>query len=157
LRDTSDIGVRTRAADTAVAGDRGGSRKRTRADSVGAVGIVKRSARRKARTYTERMFLGEEIGSLGADDARGAFEQPLAQTPVTVERGLSEQVVEEVEGYPYFVQLWGAELWDAADAAEVDHFTHKLLGATREHIFRRLDPALAKARRSGCFRLESAR
>lgn len=93
----------------------------------------------KARSYTERMFRGEKIDSLGPDDAREAFVQPLAQTPVMVEPGLVEQIVQEVEGYPYFVQLWGAELWDAADAAEVDRFTEQLLRETRTHIFRRLD------------------
>lgn len=29
-------------------------------------------------------------------------------------------MVEEVEGYPYFIQLWGSELWDAADLAGVE-------------------------------------
>lgn len=93
----------------------------------------------KARSYTERMFRGENIDSLGPDDAREAFIRPLADTPVTVEPGLAERIVEEVEGYPYFVQLWGAELWDAADAAGVDRFTAKLLEAARADIFRRLD------------------
>jgi DNA-binding transcriptional ArsR family regulator len=47
--------------------------------------------------------------------------------------------VEEVEGYPYFLQLWGAELWDAADAAEVTSFSERLLAETRPEIYRRLD------------------
>ena len=85
------------------------------------------------------MFRGEEIDSLGPDDAREAFVRPLADTPVTVEPGLAEQIVQEVEGYPYFLQLWGAELWDAADAAEVDRFTVALLRETRADMFRRLD------------------
>lgn len=93
----------------------------------------------KARSYTERMFRGEEIDSLGDEDAREAFVRPLTDTLVTVEPGLAEQIVEEVEGYPYFVQLWGAELWDAADVAEVSCFTRKLLGEVRADIFRRLD------------------
>lgn len=93
----------------------------------------------KARSYTERMFRGENIDSLGPDDAHEAFIRPLAETPITVEPGLAEQIVEEVEGYPYFVQLWGAELWDAAGVAEVDRFSAKLLDETRSDIFRRLD------------------
>jgi DNA-binding transcriptional ArsR family regulator len=93
----------------------------------------------RARSYSERMFRGEEIGSLGPDDAREALVRPLATTPVDVERGLADRIVGEVEGYPYFLQLWGAELWDAADIVGVGQFTAPLLNETRPEIFRRLD------------------
>jgi hypothetical protein len=95
----------------------------------------------KARSYTERMFRGEEIGSLGNEDAREAFEQPLSETGglVSAEVDLVSQVVEEVEGYPYFIQLWGAELWDTAEIADVDCLTTELLGVARQDIYRRLD------------------
>jgi len=93
----------------------------------------------RARSYTERMFRGEEIGSLGFEDATDALVRPLAETPVTIEADLVTNIVAEVEGYPYFLQLWGAELWDAADSVGLDRFTLKLLYATRSEIFRRLD------------------
>jgi DNA-binding transcriptional ArsR family regulator len=95
----------------------------------------------KARSYTERMFRGEEIGSLGDEDAREAFEQPLSETGglVSAESKLVSRVVEEVEGYPYFIQLWGAELWEAAEIAGVDCLTTKLLAVARQDIYRRLD------------------
>ncbi len=93
----------------------------------------------RARSYTERMFRGEEIGSLGPDDAKDALIRPLSGSGVVPEPGLVARVVEEVEGYPYFLQLWGAELWDAADAAEVDRFSEQLLAAARPEIYRRLD------------------
>jgi DNA-binding transcriptional ArsR family regulator len=93
----------------------------------------------RARSYTERMFRGEVIGSLGPDDALEALMRPLEETPVGVEHGLAERIVDEVEGYPYFLQLWGAELWDTADAIEVDRLTGALLDETRPEIFRRLD------------------
>jgi hypothetical protein len=93
----------------------------------------------RARSYTERMFRGEEIGSLGSNDARDALVRPLVDSPVILDSGLAERVVEEVEGYPYFLQLWGAELWDAADAAGVERFSRRLLDAARPEIYRRLD------------------
>ena len=95
----------------------------------------------KARSYTERMFRGEEIGSLGEEDARDAFEQPLAESgaEVSTEPDLIRKVIDEVEGYPYFIQLWGAELWDTAEIAEVNHLTSDLLDAARPEIYRRLD------------------
>jgi hypothetical protein len=94
----------------------------------------------RARSYTERMFRGEEIGSLELADARAAFEQPLAETgDVSAETALVSDVINEVEGYPYFIQLWGAELWDAASEAGVDTLTPPLLDAARRDIYRRLD------------------
>jgi hypothetical protein len=95
----------------------------------------------KARSYTERMFRGEEIGSLNQDDAREAFAQPLAEAggDLEAEELLVDRVIDEVEGYPYFIQLWGAELWDAAEIGGVDHLTTRLLETVRPDIYRRLD------------------
>jgi DNA-binding transcriptional ArsR family regulator len=99
----------------------------------------------KARSYTERMFRGEYIDSLEEDDAKDAFEQPLAlartdpDVEVTAEPALVSMVIDEVEGYPYFIQLWGAELWDAAEIAGVSHLTRDLLDVARPDILRRLD------------------
>lgn len=95
----------------------------------------------KARSYTERMFRGEEIGSLSREDARDAFAQPLAESDsgIQADPGLIDRVVDEVEGYPYFIQLWGAELWDAAELGEVDRLTTGLLDTVRPDIYRRLD------------------
>jgi DNA-binding transcriptional ArsR family regulator len=93
----------------------------------------------RARSYTERMFRGEEIGSLGREDAKAALIQPMVDSPVVIEPGLAERIVEEVEGYPYFLQLWGAELWDAAEIAGVDRFSEPLLREALSEIYRRLD------------------
>ncbi|WP_434616267.1 hypothetical protein [Arthrobacter sp. A5] len=47
--------------------------------------------------------------------------------------------MDDVEGYPYFVQLWGAELWEEAEDITTDSMTASLLVGLRETIFRRLD------------------
>ena len=95
----------------------------------------------RARSYTERMFRGEEIGMLEVEEARSAFVEPLSETEITVDASdtLVETVIEEVEGYPYFIQLWGAELWDAAETAGTDLLTTALLDVARPDIYRRLD------------------
>lgn len=93
----------------------------------------------RARTYTERMFRGEEIGRLDATEAAKALSEPLRDTTLRAAPGLIDAVVAEVEGYPYFIQLWGAELWDAAVSAEVDQLEVALLRAAEHDIYRRLD------------------
>ncbi|MGI9023558.1 MAG: AAA family ATPase [Acidimicrobiales bacterium] len=92
-----------------------------------------------ARSYTERMFRGEEIGRLESTEATAAFTEPLRDTGMTADPDLVRRVVEEVEGYPYFIQLWGAELWDAAVIAGVDRLDVRLLEVTTPDIYRRLD------------------
>lgn len=93
----------------------------------------------KARTYTERMFRGEEISRLLGDEAVAALVRPLDDTGIVAEDALVDRVVEEVEGYPFFIQLWGAELWEAAHLASVHRFDTTLLDAVELDIYRRLD------------------
>lgn len=93
----------------------------------------------KARSYSERLFRGEEVDSLPQDEALEAFTRPLADTIRSTEEEVARTAVEEVEGYPYFIQLWGSELWDAADLAGTETFTIDLLEATRSDIYARLD------------------
>lgn len=93
----------------------------------------------KARSYSEQLFRGEEVDSLPQDEALEAFTRPLADTIRSTEEEVARTAVEEVEGYPYFIQLWGSELWDAADLAGTETFTIDLLEATRSDIYARLD------------------
>ena len=92
-----------------------------------------------ARTYSERMFRGEEVTSLRSDEARAAFLEPLRQTEIKADDALVDAVLTTVDGYPYFIQLWGAELWDAAAAGQVYNFDTDLLSLVEEDIYRRLD------------------
>lgn len=95
----------------------------------------------RARTYSERMFRGENIAELSGNPgpARDAFVLPLAGTGVHVEEALVARVLDEVEGYPFFIQLWGAELWEAAADADVSTFTVALLDSIEPDIYARLD------------------
>ena len=48
-------------------------------------------------------------------------------------------VIEAVDGYPYFLQLWGAELWDATVPGGGRILTLSALNAIRDRIVGRLD------------------
>jgi hypothetical protein len=93
----------------------------------------------RARSYTERMFRAEEIGRLDHSSALDAFTKPLEHSSLAASDDLIEAVVADVERYPYFIQLWGSELWDAATFADVSTLTTELLSAARPEIYRRLD------------------
>lgn len=95
----------------------------------------------RARTYSERMFRGENIGELVGNPgpARDAFVEPLSQTGIRAQESLIARVLDEVEGYPFFIQLWGAELWEAANDAGTSVFTSRLLDTIEDDIYARLD------------------
>lgn len=95
----------------------------------------------KARTYSERMFKAEHIGALDGNPgpARDAFVVPLDNTGVSADEALISRVLDEVEGYPFFIQLWGAELWEAAAVTGSNKFTVAMLDAIEGNIYERLD------------------
>lgn len=95
----------------------------------------------RARTYSERMFKREHIGELRGNPgpARDAFVEPLRETRMTASEELISKVLDEVEGYPFFIQLWGAELWDAAQDAGLSTLSVELLDAIQTDIYTRLD------------------
>ena len=93
----------------------------------------------RARTYSERIFRGEDIGRLTVDEATEAFVRPLDGGDMKPDEALVRRVVDEVEGYPFFVQLWGAELWAAAHEAGTRMLDLSLLENVEPAIYRRLD------------------
>ncbi len=92
-----------------------------------------------ARTYSERMFQGFTVGSLPPEAAEEAFVRPLESSAISADPALVASVLDEVEGYPYFIQLWGAELWDTAHDAGLSAMDEAVLSVTRDRVFRRLD------------------
>ena len=76
------------------------------------------SAAREAASFSERY----PVFSVGLLDERAAVEAlsvPLAAADIRAEPGVLERVAEDAQRYPYFLQLWGRELWNVAhEAAE---------------------------------------
>ena len=56
---------------------------------------------------------GLELGLLSPEASGEAVEAPLVERDWTVEQESLAQVLEDAQCYPYFLQLWGAALWDA--------------------------------------------
>lgn len=103
-----------------------------------------------AKSYTERLFDFPTIGPLQAQDARKAIETPAHQQGVELEVRAILLIVEETEGYPYFVQEWGKHAWDVADSSPITEEDVRIastsaIAALDESFFRvrfdRLTPA----------------
>jgi hypothetical protein len=80
----------------------------------------------EAKSYAERMFTFPVIGSLSADQAREALEVPALDEGVNWTKPALDRVIEVTEGFPYFLQEFGKQAWDAAsrldriDAGDVE-------------------------------------
>ena len=73
----------------------------------------------KSKTYAERMFNYSEIGALEARDVDIAITMPLNNNGIDIEPDAVLEVFKETQGYPYFVQEYGYQLWNAAEGSPI--------------------------------------
>ena len=104
----------------------------------------------EAKSYAERLFDFPEIGPLQPGDAAAAIRKPVVEQGAEITPAAIERIIDETQGYPYFLQEWGKHAWDAADASPIDDGDVRAAGITAiaaldESFFRvrldRLTPA----------------
>lgn len=69
----------------------------------------------RAKSYAERLFVFATIGPLPPDDARAALVHPLEAEECSMAEDAVAEVLAVTRGYPYFLQEWGKQCWDAAE------------------------------------------
>lgn len=74
----------------------------------------------KSKSYAERLFDFPPVGPLSAEDAVSALQVPVQKQGVFFEDEAIRKVLEVTEGYPYFLQQWGYEAWDAAAGPSIN-------------------------------------
>ena len=73
----------------------------------------------KSKTYAERMFNYSEIGALCRDDVDLAITVPMNNNGLDIAPDAIDEVFERTHGYPYFLQEYGYQLWNAAEASHI--------------------------------------
>lgn len=73
----------------------------------------------EAKSYSERLFEFPTIGPLQGDEARRAILQPAKDAGVTYEPAAVDSIVAQTQGYPYFLQEWGYQAWNAAQGTTI--------------------------------------
>ena len=63
------------------------------------------------------------IGRLDAQATADAIVKPLNEHGIEIDDTTLAQVVEDSQHYPYFIQLWGAALWDLAKQKDLQKLT----------------------------------
>ncbi len=106
-----------------------------------------------SKSYAERLFDFTTIGPLEQADAEEAIREPVAKEGATISSDALSGIVRATEGYPYFLQAWGYEAWNAADTSpirdsDIDVATPRVLQKLDQSFFRvrfdRLTPAEKK-------------
>ena len=72
-----------------------------------------------AKSYAERLFNYPQVDQLPPAAARDALEKPAKSEGVTFEPAAVAEILRATEGYPYFIQEWGSQVWDAAPASPI--------------------------------------
>ncbi|WP_139007390.1 ATP-binding protein [Arthrobacter crystallopoietes] len=68
-----------------------------------------------AKSYAERLFKFPRIGSLEEDDAARALAEPALAEGARFEQDALERAFKLTEGYPYFIQELGYQVWMVAN------------------------------------------
>ena len=73
----------------------------------------------EAKSYAERLFDFHAVGALGTDAATAALVEPARAEEVAWDAAAVEHVVAAADGYPYFLQQYGQEAWNAAEDSPI--------------------------------------
>ena len=73
----------------------------------------------RAKPYADRLFEYRELGRLRDVEARVALVKPASALGVEFNKNAAMEVVRLAAGYPYFLQEYGRELWNAAERSPI--------------------------------------
>ncbi len=97
----------------------------------------------ESKSYAERLFSFPVIGPLSETEAYKALEEPVKKAGVTFERAALAEIFRLTKGYPYFLQEWGYQSWNQAEASPI---TLQVVTAATETVIRRLDENFFRVR-----------
>lgn len=73
----------------------------------------------QAKSYAERLFEFVAVGPLDDTAARDAIRLPIEREDEAIDDAALDAILEQTQGYPYFLQEWGKHSWDAADDSPI--------------------------------------
>ena len=97
----------------------------------------------KAKSYAERLFDYPEVGPLDGRDARLALEKPAREEGVSFDRDAVDEILAAAQNFPYFIQEWGYQVWNAAPASPI---TRGMVRAATPEVVAHLDKNFFRVR-----------
>lgn len=74
----------------------------------------------EAKSYAERLFNFPQVGPLDEESARAAIRQPIESEDESIQDDALDDIIRKTERYPYFLQEWGFQAWNAADRSPIE-------------------------------------
>lgn len=74
----------------------------------------------RSKSYAERLFDFPEVGPLNVEDASEALQEPLRDAGGLFSEPALLLILEQTEGYPYFLQEWGYQAWNISPTLQID-------------------------------------
>ena len=96
-----------------------------------------------AKSYAERLFRYEIIDALAEADAAAAIRGPITKEEESIDEDAVAQIVSDTQGYPYFLQEWGFQVWNRAEASPI---ALGVVAEAAEAALGRLDQGFFKVR-----------
>lgn len=95
----------------------------------------------EAKSYAERLFDFPAIGALPPEAAARAIAVPVEREGAAITPAALKAVLHATQGYPYFLQEWGYQSWNAAasstiNESDVAHATAQAIRRLDEGFFR---------------------
>ncbi len=97
----------------------------------------------EAKSYAERLFNFPPIGPLDREAATVAIRQPIEDEGESIEAAALAGIFNATRGYPYFLQEWGYQAWNAAAGSAI---TEGDVATASENALRRLDAGFFRVR-----------
>lgn len=97
----------------------------------------------ESKSYAERLFAFPDVGALSAEDSAKAVSEPALAAGVLVQASALAEIYRLTKGYPYFIQEWGYQTWNLAEASPI---TVEVVQATTGAVIPRLDQNFFRVR-----------
>jgi hypothetical protein len=96
-----------------------------------------------AKSYAERLFIYPAVDALPPKAAEEAIEQPILDNGEAITGGALKAIIKKTKGYPYFLQEWAFQAWNAAESSPINEENVKTAALL---AIQRLDEGFFKVR-----------
>ncbi len=74
----------------------------------------------RSKSYAERLFDYPRLERLSKEDAFAAIREPIEREGQAITQSALLSIFERTQGYPYFLQEWGYQIWNEAPESPID-------------------------------------
>ncbi|MGB5496179.1 MAG: AAA family ATPase [Sedimenticolaceae bacterium] len=97
----------------------------------------------ESKSYAERLFSFPDVGPLSEADAAKAIHEPIEEAGESIADDALGEICRLTKGYPYFLQEWGYQAWNHAQASPI---SLEVVRETTDIVTTRLDENFFRVR-----------